>query len=193
MQLMTTELEEPRQTRSPSARIHYREDRPILGQVFKHVVGILLLAGLTCGCFQLSQRYVVQSVQVSGSSMAPTLADSNWYLLNRLVYRLRPPQPSEIVVLLDPEENCYAVKRIVAKPGDSVYLVGGQIFVNGLPLREPYLEPGTKTYPHPRYAAVFSICGQTQYFVLGDNRNQSADSRIYGAVHRQNILGLVSP
>jgi signal peptidase I len=97
------------------------------------------------------------------------------------------------VVLRDPEDKGYAIKRIVAEPGDSVYVKGGKIFVNGSLLREPYLEPGTKTYPSSQYSAEFWICGAHQYFVLGDNRNNSADSRTYGAVPQQNILGMVSP
>lgn len=153
----------------------------------------MVMASLAYGCFQLSQRYVVQSVRVDGASMLPTLTDSNCYLLNRVVYQFREPRPMDIVVLRDPEDRGYAVKRIVAKPGDSVYVKGGQIFVNGTLLSEPYLEPGTKTFPSSRYSAEFWICGAHQYFVLGDNRNDSADSRVYGAVPQQYILGMVSP
>ena len=193
MQLMVTELEEKKQTAPPSAKASRKHDLLFLKRVIKQALAFAIMAGLACGCFKLIQRYVVQSVQVTGSSMSPTLPDSNWYLLNRLVYHFREPQPTDIVVLRDPEANCYAVKRIVAKPGDSIFVKGGQIFVNGSLLREPYLERGTKTFPHPRYAAVFSICGENQYFVLGDNRNHSADSRNYGAVPQQNILGMVSP
>ena len=161
--------------------------------MIKQVLACMVLAGLAYGCFQFSQRYVVQSVQVAGVSMLPTLTDSNCYLLNRLIYLFREPQPMDIVVLRDPEDKSYAIKRIVAKPGDSVYVKDGQVFVNGILLKEPYLAPGTKTFPSSKYSAEFWICGAHQYFVLGDNRNNSADSRIYGAVPQQYILGMVSP
>jgi signal peptidase I len=154
---------------------------------------LLVVALLTYGFFQFSHQHLVQAVQVEGCSMAPTLPNKQVYLLNRVAYLTRDPQPTDIVVLQDPETNGYAVKRIVAKPGDSVFVKGGQIFVNGQLLSEPYLEPGTKTYPDSHYRAQFFICGQNQYFVLGDNRNNSADSRIYGAVRKQNILGTVTP
>jgi len=97
-------------------------------------------------------------------------------------------------VLKDPEEQGYAVKRIVAQQGDRVFVNRqGQIYVNGARLIEPYLPPGTPTYASAKYRDELWICGVNQYFVLGDNRNNSADSRSYGAVARQNILGLVLP
>ena len=79
------------------------------------------------------------------------------------------------------------------KQGDAVYVKGGHLFVNGKLLDEPYLPPGTQTYPGPHCREQMWVCGMNQYFVLGDNRNNSADSRIYGAVPGQNILGLVVP
>lgn len=151
------------------------------------------VAVLTYGFFQFSHRYLVQTVQVDGLSMSPTLPDRQCYLLNRLVYLLREPQPQEIVVLRDPETNGCAVKRIVARPGDRVFVKSGQLYVNGKLLNEPYLQPGTQTFANEHYRAQMWICGINQYFVLGDNRNNSADSRIYGAVPRANILGLVTP
>jgi len=152
-----------------------------------------LVAALAFGSFQFCTHYVLQSVQVVGASMSPTLHDSERYVLNRWVYHVREPQLKDIVVLRDPVDNGYAIKRIVARQGDSVHLKGGQIFVNGKLLNEPYLPAGTPTYPNPNYREQFLVCGMGKYFVLGDNRNNSADSRIYGAVPRQNILGLVVP
>jgi signal peptidase I len=163
------------------------------GRIIRQIAALVLVAGLAYGCFQFCERFIVQSVQVVGSSMSPTMPDSSRYLLNRLIYYFREPQPEDIVVLRDPQDNGYAVKRIVARPGDSVYVKGGQILVNGKLLKEPYLESGTQTYASQKYRAQLWICGAHQYFVLGDNRNNSVDSRIYGAVPEQNILGLVTP
>jgi len=193
MEYQVTNPKVLKQTATLSGKANHGETLVVSGSLVKHVIGFVMLAVISCGCFELSQRYIFQYVQVAGSSMSPTLHDSNLYLLNRLVYHFRQPKPSEIVVLRDPEVNCYAIKRVVAKPGDAVYVKDGKVFVNGRLLVEPYLVPGTKTFPDSRHAAVLTICGEDQYFVMGDNRNQSADSRIYGAVRRQNILGLVSP
>jgi signal peptidase I len=163
----------------------------LAARIFKQALALLVAAGLAFGCFHLSQRYVMQAVQVAGVSMSPTLADSNWYLLNRLVYRFREPRPGDIVVLSDPQVPGFAIKRIVARPGDAVYIKGGQVYVNGELLDEPYLKPDTQTYSGPDYVAQFWVCGAGHYFVLGDNRNNSTDSRIYGTVPQQHILGKV--
>jgi len=171
-----------------------KRDYPaLLGRIIKQAIIYLFIAVVTYGFFQFSHQYLLQTVQIDGCSMSPTLPNAKCYLLNRIVYLIREPKPKDIVVLRDPEDNGYAVKRIVAKPGDSVYVKGGQIFVNGKALPEPYLENGTKTFASAHYRAQMWICGVDQYFVLGDNRNNSADSRVYGAVPRQNILGTVTP
>lgn len=164
-----------------------------IAQIAKQLMIYLVIAVITYGFFQFSHQYLLQTVQVDGCSMSPTLPNEKCYLLNRVVYLVREPKPKDIVVLRDPENNGFAVKRIVAKPGDSVYVKGGRLFVNGTALEEPYLESGTKTFADSRYRSQMWICGINQYFVLGDNRNNSADSRVYGAVPRQNILGMVTP
>jgi signal peptidase I len=148
---------------------------------------------MTYGFFQFSQKFLLQTIMIEGRSMAPTLLDAQCYFLNRIVYLLREPQPQDIVVLRDPETNGFAIKRVIARPGDYVYVKDGRVLVNGQPLPEPYLARGTMTFPGERYKAQFWVCGQDQYFVLGDNRNHSADSRAYGTVPRQNILGMVTP
>jgi signal peptidase I len=160
---------------------------------FKQIFYCLCIAAFAYGTFQLVTRFIIQSVQVVGVSMSPTLHDSERYVLNRWAYRTRAPQASDIVVIRDPTDNTYAVKRIVGKEGDSIYIKGGHIYLNGRLLNEPYLPTGTATYACPSAREQWVVCGADQYFVLGDNRNNSMDSRIYGPVARQNILGVVMP
>ena len=161
--------------------------------LLKQILSCLVIAAVAYGTFRFVSRYVLQSVQVVGASMTPTLHDSERYVLNRFVYHVRDPEPRDIVVLRDPADNCYAVKRIIAKAGDTVIVKEGHLYVNGKLLQEPYLPPNTPTHAGPRYREQMWVCGVNQYFVLGDNRNNSADSRVYGTVSRQNILGLVMP
>lgn len=136
-------------------------------------------------------HYFLQSVKVVGISMVPTLHDSQAYLLNRWVLHVRSPHPGDIVVLRDPMDNGFSVKRVVAVGGNTVSLRGGEVFVNGHHLLEPYLVPGTPTFPATAKNQQTFTCARDQYFVLGDNRNNSIDSRVYGPVPRGNILGLV--
>ncbi len=186
-------VEVPAATANPPVRPKARRGMGFGRSLLKQLLVAALVAALAYGSFQFVTHHVLQSVQVVGASMAPTLHDSDRYVLNRWIYRVREPQPRDIVVLRDPQDDGYAVKRIVARQGDSVYIKNGTIFVNGRLLDEPYLPAGTPTYAHPHYREQFVVCGIDRYFVLGDNRNNSTDSRIYGAVRRQSILGLVVP
>jgi len=149
----------------------------------------ILVAGLAYASYFLISHFVVQSVEIVGQSMSPTLQPQGRYLLNRWIYCWRNPQQSEIVVLRDPVTSDHAVKRIIAGAGDTVYIKNGRVYVNGQLLHEAYLLPGTTTFTYAQMNELFVRCGRDEYFVLGDNRRDSADSRIYGPVPRQNILG----
>src|SRR5262249_29846793 len=133
----------------------------------------------------------LQSVQVVGESMVPTLYDSQQYLLNRWVYYFRSPARSEVVVLRDPVENGFAGKRIIGSAGDRIFLSNGRVYFNGQRFVEPYLLPGTPTFPYLGEREQSFTLGNNQFFVLGDNRKNSADSRTYGPVSRRSIVGLI--
>jgi signal peptidase I len=156
----------------------------------KQVTQCLLATAMAFASYYLISHYLVQSVQVVGSSMVPTLHDSEHYLLNRWVYHFRSPQRKDVVVLRDPSAACFSVKRVIGKEGDSVYLKDGFVFLNGRKLEEPYLSPGTPTFAMGHYEELL-ICGKDRFFLLGDNRMNSADSRVYGPVPRENIVGML--
>src|SRR5262245_17119760 len=150
----------------------------------QQILQCLYVAALATASYLFVSHFLVEGVQVVGPSMAPTLQNSQSYLLNRWVYYLRAPRRCDVVVLRDPVDNCCAVKRIIATAGDTIYLKDGAVYVNGRKLDEPYLPPGTLTYPYAGNAEQTFKCAKDQYFVLGDNRTNSADSRTYGVIGR---------
>lgn len=164
--------------------------RPGFG-LLRQLFQCLVVACLGLTSYYFISNYFVQSVKVVGSSMLPTLHDSDHYLLNRWVYHFRSPSRQDIVVIRDPSAKCFSVKRIIGVGGDSVCFKDGAVYVNGTKLTETYLSNGMPTYPCGKAQDQLIVCGKDQFFLLGDNRMNSADSRVYGPVSRQNILGLI--
>ena len=160
----------------------------VLG-LLKQLLQFTVVSSLAFVSYFVISHYVLQSVKVVGRSMVPTLYDSQHYLLNRWIYHFHAPRHSDIVVLRDPSDNGFSVKRVIATPGDSIYLRDGDVYVNGCKLKEGYLAPGTPTFTDSKYRDQLILCGKDQFFVLGDNRLNSIDSRVYGPVPRGNILG----
>ena len=156
-------------------------------QIWTWIV-LVFLFSITYGFIN---RYIVTSVIVQGRSMAPTLQDGERYLLDRWTYHYRHPERGDVVVLRDPGHEDLAIKRIVGMPGDTIHLKDGILVVNGKRFIEPYLTRGTRTYT-PDMKDRLVMLGEDQYFVLGDNRGLSEDSRFYGPIQRQRIVGCVS-
>ena len=127
---------------------------------------------------------VAQAFQVEQYSMEPTLLPHDRVLVDKLTYRLRGPRRGDVVVLrypLNPQRNY--IKRIAALPGDTVEIRGGRLLINGTFVDEPYLN-GT---PHGDYGPV--VVPRGAVFVLGDNRNNSEDSRSFGPLQVRYIVG----
>lgn len=159
---------------------------PDLVQQLRQWAVVIFLVAVT---YLLLSRYVLQMVQVQGQSMVPTLHDADRCFLNRWIYYMHPPRRGDVVVLKDPSDGDYAVKRVIAMDGDSIFFKGGRVYVNGRELKETYLAPRTATYTYTSLGDELILCGRQQVFVLGDNRGNSFDSRIYGPVPRRNIVG----
>lgn len=151
---------------------------------------VVVLVLLSLCSYLFFSRLVVSAVEVSGSSMAPTLLSGDRVFLNRLTYLHREPQRGDLVVLRDPETADLVVKRIVALPGEMVQVAVEQTFVNGKRLAEPYIRLPRKVAMAGRSAPL--IVPKDNYFVLGDNRLNSVDSRSFGPVPRERILGVIN-
>jgi len=161
------------------------------GNFIIQLLVMAMIVGMSIGCYFVISHYFVQSVQVVGESMVPTLQPDAHYLLNRWAFHNRNPEVGDVVVLRDPADHGISVKRVVATAGQAVLFKDGKVFINGKQLSEPYLLPDTHTYTYAQAKEQLITVGTGQYFVLGDNRLKSIDSRVYGAVPRENIFGLV--
>jgi signal peptidase I len=156
----------------------------------QQLLALLCVAVLSVPAYYLASRFIVTAVVIQGRSMSPTLKDGEHYFLNRWRYFFLPPQQGDVVVINDPGHNDFAVKRIVARPYDWLNLKNGVVYVNGQRLQEPYISETVRT-DAPDLKEKWIQLGRNQYYVLGDNRANSEDSRFYGVVYRKNILGLL--
>lgn len=134
------------------------------------------------------QRYVVSAGIVTDTSMLQTLPEGGYYLVNKYIYHFARPERGDIVVL---RRDRYAseqfVKRVIGLPGETLLIRSGDVYINGHRLTEPYAMGGT--YPDLGPSPI----EKDAYFVLGDNRSVSEDSRHYGAVPLHNIEGKIRP
>ena len=136
----------------------------------------------------LIMTFVARTFTVDGPSMMPTLQDGQRLLVDRLTYRFKEPQRGDVIVFRYPANpRQHFIKRIIGVPGDEIFIAGGTVFVNGVALQEDYIN-GPMFTGRP-FGPVIVQPGT--YFVLGDNRNNSEDSRDrrVGLVPRENIVG----
>ena len=134
--------------------------------------------------------YVGQRTQVNGESMYPTLYDKDNLIVDKLSYRFRDPERYDIIVFpYQYDKSTFYIKRIIGMPGETVYIdPRGTIYINGEALQESY---GREIIQSAGLAEEEITLGEDEYFVLGDNRNNSSDSRDpnVGNIHKEDILG----
>jgi signal peptidase I len=161
-----------------------------VSRAIKQIWMALLVIFFSTTVYYFVSRYVVTAVIVDGASMQPTLHDGDRLLLNRWAYRYRKPARGDLVVIKDPGHSDFAVKRIVGLPLESVQIKRGEVYLNGRVFSEPYLQDKTLTFT-PDAKEKWDIIGKDRYFVLGDNRAISEDSRYYGTIRRDQIIGVI--
>lgn len=152
---------------------------------------VLEIALVTIGAVIAIRYFLVQPFLVSGGSMDPTFTNGNYLLIDQLTYRFREPERGEVVVFKN-ESGTYFIKRVIGLPGETLKVADGVIRVSstenpqGYVLTESYLPAGLPT------AGTSDVTlGEGEYFVMGDNRPYSYDSRSWGAIPDDEIVGIV--
>lgn len=161
------------------------EEKSVMRELLEWIVYILIVVILSF----LAVTYVGQRTRVDGHSMETTLYDGDNLWVDKLSFRFRDPQRYEIVVFpFKYEENTYYIKRIIGLPGETVQVKDGYVYIDGEKLDEHY---GNELMQDPGIAAEPITLGDDEYFVLGDNRNHSSDSRSesVGLIKREDLVG----
>ncbi len=159
-------------------------------KVLKEILSTsLYLLFVLCAIYLLI-HYVGQRTEVQGSSMEPKLSNSDNLIVDKITYRFRNPERYDIIVFpFQYEENVFYIKRIIGLPGETVQIdEEGNISINGEVLKEGY---GKEVIQNPGRASEPITLGEDEYFVMGDNRNNSTDSRdlAVGNIKRKDIVG----
>jgi len=160
-----------------------------IGTIFLDIVETVVIA---LAIFVIIYLFLFQPHQVRGSSMFPNFYDNDYLLTDKISYRLNIPKRGDVIIFKAPKNEEYDyIKRVVGLPGEKISInENNQVVLNNQIFDEPYLDPELKTF-----GGVFLEVGKTvtvpenQYFVLGDNRNHSSDSRDWGFVPKENIIG----
>ncbi|MFZ1720951.1 MAG: signal peptidase I [Microgenomates group bacterium] len=146
--------------------------------------------------FLVVYLFLLQPHQVNGQSMVPNFQSGDYLLTDKISYKIGLPERGDVVVFHAPPAagcpegtGCDFIKRVLALPGETVAVTNNQIIVNGEPLPEPYIPASYETLPGAATKNTIITLGPDEYFVSGDNRPYSSDSRAWGAITSQDIVG----
>lgn len=166
---------------APSARVTKGGRRTL-----RWIIEVVVIVAAAFILALLVQHFIVKPFAIPSPSMEPTLVQGDRVLVNRLVYRFRSPERGDVIVFHPPgrSESDPFIKRVVAVEGDTVAVHDGRLYVNGVAQDEPFIKehPIVGDYPE---VTISSGC----VWVMGDNRNNSGDSRVFGPVEEEAIMG----
>lgn len=160
-----------------------------VGTFFLDIIETIVIA---LAIFVVVYLFLVQPHQVKGQSMFPKFHDGEYILTNKVSYRIHDPERGDVVVFKSPNNaEVDFIKRIVGIPGERVKIMSGRVFVNGMELDESNYLPSDYVTNSGAFARESQevVVPESQYFVLGDNRSHSSDSREWGFVQIDDIVG----
>jgi signal peptidase I len=146
----------------------------------------LVEVGVLALCLYIVITFAIQTVHVLGTSMYPTVDDQDYLIALKLPYRFHGPDRGDIIIMRDPYDNSKDfIKRVIGLPGDRIVIRDGKVYINEHLVNEPYIkETWNDTWPTSGQERTL---GPDEYFVMGDNRNHSSDSRVFGPIKRNQI------
>jgi signal peptidase I len=167
------------------------QDEGFGAKLRSNLLEIIEFLAITIAILVIIRFFVAEPHKIDGNSMLPNFHHDDLILTNKLATKLSTLQRGEVVILKNPkDESKVFIKRVIGLPGEKVKLQGGLVYINGKVLAEPYLAPGMKS-PGEAFLKEGEevVVPQDQYFVMGDNRVASSDSREFGPIKTQLIIG----
>ncbi|HEY4498166.1 MAG TPA: signal peptidase I [Candidatus Paceibacterota bacterium] len=156
-------------------------------QLFASILEILETLVIVLVSIYFVYSFIAQPFLVQGASMEPNFESGDYLLVDEVTYRFREPERGEVIVFRNPaNENEFYIKRVVGLPGETVIIQDGQVTIDGEPIKEGYLSDGQNL----KGEYIFKLA-EGEHFVMGDNRAQSFDSRSWGPLDEDLIIGIV--
>ena len=164
---------------------------PVGGAVTSFLLEVIQIVLISSAIIIPIRYFLIQPFYVKGASMEPNFYDHEYLIIDELTYRFRDPFRGEIVVFKYPRDpSQYFIKRVIGLPGETVEVTGGNVIIyntehpNGVVVEEDYLDESTT-------GKVRVTLGEDEYYVFGDNRDSSLDSRSFGPITRDDVIGRV--
>lgn len=168
------------------------DEQSVLSKIWAFFLDIAQTFVITGAVFFFITYFFFRPFQVSGNSMYSNFKDKEYIITNIISLRFNDPKQGDVIVFRSPTDpNRDFIKRVIGLPGDKIYLSDGFVYVNDKKINEDYLDEGIKTYGGAfLQEGEEKIVPEEYFFVMGDNRNDSSDSRQWGFLSRENIKGV---
>lgn len=169
-----------------------KEEQTLSKKIWLFILDITQTFVVTGAVFFFITYFFFRPFQVSGNSMYSNYKDKEYIITNLISLRFSNPTHGDVIVFKSPsDQNKDFIKRIIAIQGDEIFIENGKVYLNGNLLKEEYLDPGMQTFGGAfLQEGIKKTVPNGYFFVMGDNRNDSSDSRTWGFVTRKNIKGI---